>query len=952
MRKGLSMSTLHYQRVIGRLLHAARAALILVIFFLLNGLFFNGIAPVGAASGTFTNASLITIPAGAPGTTSGNASPYPSTIVVSGLFGSITDVNVKFENIGHSHPDDLDIILVSPSGDSVILMSDACGSTNFEDFDWTFDDQAASTMPDNPAGACTSFFYKPSSYDGGSDVWPGAFPGPHGTTLSRFNGENANGVWSLYIRDDAGADVGDIEGGWSLTITTGSYVMAIPGTGTSGNGNPYPYTVNLESPLGLITDVNIVFNGLTHSHPDDLDIAVVSPDGNAEILMSDACGSFDIANYFWRWDDEAPAIMANSGTTNVCSAFNHRPTSYEPGDSWPSPGPGAVTTASLANFDGEAAIGQWQFFIVDDTGADVGFLINPPIIEASVAPPLIEIPNSPNTSGVADPYPLIRNIAGLPGLITDVNVSINEFWHLYPDDVDILLVSPSGTSTILMSDACGSTDIHDYFWTFDDEAGGIMTDSTVTGCNPFSIRPSDFGGNESLPAPAPPGPYHQRLSVFDGENPNGNWRIYIYDDAGGDTGFITPNITLNITTDATDVNLITNGNFAAGLAGWTPFAVPATGIVHNSGAGGVMHFYRVGGASQAAMQQFTGAALPANRAYDLALDLGNPSASPKKVRVVVHDASFQDLRACTFLLPPGTPLRRYKMVGETTVAWTNATVSVYASDADNTPWLQLDNVRLVARDDLNPTETLCLDPDRPSMSDVADGANIVANPSFASGLASWFTFGQINANVSGGVAQFSRLAGNPAGVLAQNIAFAPAANTTIEATFQLGNTSPNRRRVNVLLYQSGFADTPICTFWLPPSTPLQNYRMVVHTTIAWTGTAIAFYPADVLPTGFVLLDNVDVHHAQSEKAIGTGCYEPGSLNPAAVEEVGQDMIPTLEPTATPNLPPGELPIIATPQPFEPESSVPQEGSAGLEEGLDGEPGIPDAVEGQAFEGGG
>jgi subtilisin-like proprotein convertase family protein len=945
----------YYQRSINRVLHEARPAFILVMLFAAAWALFSGVSPAGAASGTFANGGLITIPAGAPGTTVGNASPYPSSISVSGLFGAITDVNVKFENIGHTHPDDLDIIVVSPSGDSVILMSDACGATDFEDFDWTFDDQAAANMPDSPAGACTSFFYKPSSYDAGSDTWPAAFPGPHGTTLSRFNGENANGTWYLYVRDDVGGDVGDIEGGWSITIQTGPYVMGIPGTGTSGNASPYPYTVNVEAPLGVITDVNIVFNGLTHSHPDDLDIAVVSPDNTETILMSDACGSFDITSYFWRWDDEAAALMADSGSTNVCNAFNHRPTSYDPGESWPAPGPGTVANASLANFDGEAAIGQWKFYIVDDVGGDAGFLINPPVIEASVAPPLVEIPNAPNTSGVADPYPLVRNIAGLPGLITDVNVSINQFWHLHPDDVDILLVSPSGTSTILMSDACGSTDIHDYQWTFDDEGGGPMTDSDIAGCNPFSIRASDFGGNENLPAAAPAGPYHQRLSVFDGENPNGNWLIYIADDAGGDTGFITPNFTLNITTDATDVNLVSNGNFGAGLAGWTPFAVPAAGIVHNSGAGGVMQFYRVPGASQAVMFQNTGAALPANRAYDLGLDLGNPSGVPKKVRILVHDASFQDLKACTFLLPPGTPLRRYKMVGETTIAWTNATVSVYASDADNTPWLQMDNVRLVARDDLNPTETLCLDPDRPSMIGVADGASVVTNGAFSSGLASWFTFGQISANVVGGVAEFTRLSGSPAGVLAQNIAFAPPANTTIEATFQLGNSSPTRRRVNVLLYQSSFADTPICTFWIPANTPLQNYRMVTHTTIAWNATAIAFYPSDVLPSGAVRLDNVDVHQASGEKAIGTGCYEPGSSNPAAIDEVPQDMLPTLEPTATPNLPPGELPIIATPVPFEQESSIPQEGSAGAEPGLSGETSesvAPGSVEGQVSEGGG
>ena len=80
-----------------------------------------------AASGTFSSATAITIPSAAPGTTSGNATPYPAGISVTGLGGTITDVNVKLENIGHAHPDDLDIIVVSPRGDNTVeISSSAC----------------------------------------------------------------------------------------------------------------------------------------------------------------------------------------------------------------------------------------------------------------------------------------------------------------------------------------------------------------------------------------------------------------------------------------------------------------------------------------------------------------------------------------------------------------------------------------------------------------------------------------------------------------------------------------------------------------------------------------------------------------------------------------------------------------------------------------------------------
>src|SRR3712207_7848809 len=52
---------------------------------------------------------------------------YPSEIAVSGLTGPITDVTVTLHRFGHDFASDVDILLVSPSGKSVILMSDACG---------------------------------------------------------------------------------------------------------------------------------------------------------------------------------------------------------------------------------------------------------------------------------------------------------------------------------------------------------------------------------------------------------------------------------------------------------------------------------------------------------------------------------------------------------------------------------------------------------------------------------------------------------------------------------------------------------------------------------------------------------------------------------------------------------------------------------------------------------
>ena len=58
---------------------------------------------------------------------SGAASPYPSEINVQGLSGTITDVNVTLNGYRHGFPDDVAVQVVSPTGKSVLLMSDVGG---------------------------------------------------------------------------------------------------------------------------------------------------------------------------------------------------------------------------------------------------------------------------------------------------------------------------------------------------------------------------------------------------------------------------------------------------------------------------------------------------------------------------------------------------------------------------------------------------------------------------------------------------------------------------------------------------------------------------------------------------------------------------------------------------------------------------------------------------------
>jgi subtilisin-like proprotein convertase family protein len=190
----------------------------------------------------FANPNLITINTPRFPGEDGNvtplvATPYPSTINVSGFPANetIEKITVTLHDLSHGTPDDIDILLVGPGGQNVILFSDAGGGFVEPDLSITvtLDDDAAEFLPDeDPISSDT---YKPSNYELDDDEYVDLFPDqdedgmptpiPEITldaTLSVFTGTHPNGEWRLYVVDDEVFDSGRIANGWSMKITTGT----------------------------------------------------------------------------------------------------------------------------------------------------------------------------------------------------------------------------------------------------------------------------------------------------------------------------------------------------------------------------------------------------------------------------------------------------------------------------------------------------------------------------------------------------------------------------------------------------------------------------------------------------------------------------------------------------------------------------------------------------------
>ncbi len=135
---------------------------------------------------------------------------YTFTTNVSGI-GTLGAGTGVIENISmdlfHSWVGDLDISIVSPSG-TILKLSDNNGSFGVNYSGTNFQDGGTSITASSPP-------------------FNGTFEAQGGTFASTFDGENADGTWTLSIRDDAGGDCGWLNF-WEMTFSTPPPPGSIP----------------------------------------------------------------------------------------------------------------------------------------------------------------------------------------------------------------------------------------------------------------------------------------------------------------------------------------------------------------------------------------------------------------------------------------------------------------------------------------------------------------------------------------------------------------------------------------------------------------------------------------------------------------------------------------------------------------------------------------------------
>ena len=342
---------------------------------------------------TFTNSAVIAIPATGSANQEGPASPYPSTITVSGMTGLVTTVTITFNNLTHAAANDIDAMVVAPSGQNVVVMSDVGDPGPTEpnsqlvtanNINLTFSDSAAGPVPRQlvlPSGT-----YLPTN-TGGSDSFPESAPAPSvETTLSgAFTGISANGNWQLYVVDDNTGDIGVMAGGWGLTITTEA--AAVPTTTTvvtsdssSATGDPVTFTATVAAAGGPVTAGTVQFS-----------------DGAVNI--------------------GPPVALNTSGTASLTTS--------------------ALTEGThqvRATFSGAAGVLSSNATVTQRVDSPTVATGNTFCNTGAITPPGV---------GAAQPYPSNINVSGITGNITKVTTTLKGVSHQAPLDLDVLLSGPA-----------------------------------------------------------------------------------------------------------------------------------------------------------------------------------------------------------------------------------------------------------------------------------------------------------------------------------------------------------------------------------------------------------------------------------------------------------------------------------------------------------------------------
>jgi hypothetical protein len=162
-------------------------------------------------------------------------------------------------------------------------------------------------------------------------------------------------------------------------------------------------------------------------------------------------------------------------------------------------------------------------------------------------PKNIQINLSSSDIVASSPYPSKINAGGFrTGRILDVNLTLKNFSHTYPQEVHVLLAH-RGKNRTVMADV-SPYQASNITLALDDEAAIPLPAAAFIVSGRYKPTNYTYANDvDSFPAPAPAPSGKSALAGFDGSNPNGAWYLYVVDaNAPTNNGQIAGGWSLNI----------------------------------------------------------------------------------------------------------------------------------------------------------------------------------------------------------------------------------------------------------------------------------------------------------------------------------------------------------------------------------------------------------------------
>jgi hypothetical protein len=323
--------------------------------------------------------------------------------------------------------------------------------------------------------------------------------------------------------------------------------IAVPLIGTQGPAGAYPSRQVIAARGGpsQTGQVRISLYNVTHPCPDELAVLLVRNNTEKYLLMSNAGGCRPLQGSTLDFEPTAapipdtPPASPPLGASTFVGASN-----YGPRPVFPAPAPAGPYIAGLPP-PGGVISGNWDLYVMDTTAGNRGVIASGwsfnyiTDVSRSSAQTPVALPATGTGPGGAAAYPITFDFsdvpAGVPVKLAYISITLQ---HTFPDDIRMVLQSPTGTAVALMANAGGDINIAPGTSMKFIDGGAPLTDAGAITTGTYAPG-AVFGAGADIAAPAPSGPFAMTMAAFNDQPLRGIWRLWAVDDAAADSGQIT-----------------------------------------------------------------------------------------------------------------------------------------------------------------------------------------------------------------------------------------------------------------------------------------------------------------------------------------------------------------------------------------------------------------------------